>query len=325
MNKSLSILAVLILSVLSYLTYISAESVINSDWKEPLPLMSENQQYRLVLITQDVDTPFWNSVAKGASELAEQEGVMLENLGNYGKNEEAFLSNLELAIHSKVDGIIVQGLDKEKFKELTKIKAAFYGIPVITIAEDVPIEESLRRTYVGSNHFKAGKLIAEQLILDMGDSGEVAIMYDQEPQHYQSLRLNGIQAVFRKHPNISVIDVRTDTSKEKVMATTQNLLNNHPEIEGFVAINSEVTSGMIQEISRRKQIDPLFIYSFDDHADIEGLFQQGKLDAIVAQDPEMMGRLGVELLIEWLEGKSAPLDFDGYFTPITIVKVKDEL
>lgn len=316
-------MAVLILSVLSYLTYISAESVINSDWKEPLPLAS--QQYRLVLITQDVDTPFWNSVAKGASELAELEGVMLENLGNYGKNEEAFLSNLELAIHSKVDGIIVQGLDKEKFKELTKIKAAFYGIPVITIAEDVPIEESLRRTYVGSNHFKAGKLIAEQLILDMGDSGEVALMYDQEPQHYQSLRLNGIKAVFRKYPNISVIDVRTDTSKEKVMATTQNLLNNHPEIEGFVAINSEVTSGMIQEISRRKQIEPLFIYSFDDHADIEGLFQQGKLDAIVAQDPEMMGRLGVELLIEWLEGESAPLDFDGYFTPVTIVKEKDEL
>lgn len=325
MNKSLSVLAVLIISVLGYLTYVSAESVMNPDWLEPLPLTRENQQYRLLLITQDIDTPFWDSVAKGASDRAEEEGVMLEVLGNYGKNEEAFLSNLELGIHSRVDGIIVQGLDQEEFKELTKIKAAFYSIPIITIAEDVPMEESLRRTYVGSNHFRAGKLLAEQLVKDMGDSGEVAVMYDETTHHFQTLRLHGIQSVLREYPDITVIATGTDTSKESVMAATQNLLNKHPHAEGFIAINAEITSGMIQEINRRKQIDPMFIYSFDDHADIDSLLQQGKLDAIVKQEPELMGDMGIELLLEWLEGESGPLDFDGYFTPVDIVTAEDAL
>lgn len=324
MNKSLSLFAIVILSTLGYLTYVSAQSVITSDWQEPLPLTSKEQQYRLVLITQDIDTPFWNSVASSAEEIADEEDVMLEILGNYGKNEEAFLSNLELAIHSKVDGIIVQGLDNEKFKELAKIKAAFYGIPIITIAEDVPIEESLRRTYVGSDHFEAGKQIAKQLITDMGETGEVAVMFNEAPQHYQTLRLRGVQTVFNQYPDLTMISVETETTREKVMATTQSFLNNHPDVEGFITINAEVTSGMVQEISRRKQIEPLFVYAFDEHADIEPLFSEGKLDAIVAQDPEMMGRLGVELLIEWLEGETAPLDFDGYFTPVTIMKESGE-
>lgn len=325
MNKLFSVFALLALSVLGYFTYVSAESIINTGWNEPLPLSRDNQQYRLILVSQDSDTPFWNSVAKGAVEKAEQEGVMLEVLSNFGKNDEAFLSNLELGIHSRVDGIIVQGLDQEAFKELTKIKAAFYSIPVITVAEDVPMEESLRRTYVGSDHYEAGKQIAEQLLEDMGNSGEVAMMFDQNPHYYQTLRLKGIESVLKKHPGITLISIGTDPSKDKAMASTQTLLNDYPDVEGFIAINAEVTSGMVQEISRRKQIEPLFVYSFDDHADIESLLQQGKLDAIVAQDPEEMGRWGVELLIEWLEGDTVPLDFEGYFTPVEIIESEDNL
>ena len=81
----------------------------------------------------------------------------MEVWGSYGKNQEDFLKKVEIAIHSKVDGIIVQGLDTEKFKNLTKVKAAFYGIPIITVANDVPMAESLRRTYVGSDQYLAGR------------------------------------------------------------------------------------------------------------------------------------------------------------------------
>ena len=128
---------------------------------------------RIVLITQELDTPFWNKVGQGAKQQAKLENVELEVWGSYGNNEEDFLKKMEIAIHSKVDGIIVQGLDTDEFKELTKIKAAFYGIPVITVANDVPVEESLRKTYVGSDQFGAGKMVAYELIKEMGTSGEV--------------------------------------------------------------------------------------------------------------------------------------------------------
>ena len=85
-----------------------------------------------MLITQELDTPFWNKVGQGALKQAKEENVQLEVWGSYGNNRDDFLKKMEIAIHSKVNGIIVQGLDNEEFKELTKVKAAFYGIPVIT-------------------------------------------------------------------------------------------------------------------------------------------------------------------------------------------------
>ena len=103
------------------------------------------------------------------------------------------MKKIEIAIHSQVDGIIVQGLDTDEFKDLTKIKAASYGIPIITIANDVPMEDSLRRTYVGSDHYLAGQMIAKQLLSEMGPVGDVILMYDSQKQYYQQQRLNGIK------------------------------------------------------------------------------------------------------------------------------------
>lgn len=325
MKKTVSAMVCIIICVLSYLTYLSASRILAPQWHEPLAISQHNQPHRILLITQDSDTPFWNRVAKGAASQADRSSVRLEVLGNYGKNNEAFLSNLELGIHSKVDGILVQGLDHDAFKELTKIKAAFYSIPVITIAEDVPMEESLRRTYVGSDQFEAGRLIGEKLITDMGTSGKVSVIYDQSDHHYQKRRIEGVKSVLMAYPEIEIILSDTESTQEKVMATTQNLLNTHPDVEGFISINAELTPGMVQEIDRRRQIDPLFVYSFDDHAEIELLLDQGKLDAVLAQDPEQMGEWGVELILDWLDGETAPLDFEGYITPIKIVESKDDL
>ena len=126
--------------------------------------------------------------------------MSLEVWGTYGKNEEEFLKNIEIAIQSKVDGILIQGMDTPEFKELTKVKASFNGIPVITVANDVPMSESLRRTYIGSDPFEAGKLMADALVKQMGDVGKVVLMVDAEREYNQNERIRGIRSVLDDHP-----------------------------------------------------------------------------------------------------------------------------
>lgn len=323
LRKSIIVLLIALFIFLSYFMLTSLIRVMRSDWQEPLPIDLTKQKYRLVLISQDIDTPFWEEVIKGAESQAIQDQHMIEVLGNYGRNEEDFLENLELAIHSKVDGIIVQGLDSEPFKELTKIKAAFYSIPIITIANDVPMEESLRRTYVGSDHYLAGQQLAEQLINDMGESGKVVLFYDQEQHYYQTERQAGIENVLNQYPEITIIQTETIDSNDEITLTTQALLNEHPDLEGFIAIKPTIGSKMIEEISRRRQVETLFIYTFDDHSNLAPLLAEGKIDAVVQQSPFEMGRLSVQLIVEWLNGETVPLDFKGYLTNIEIVKAAD--
>ncbi|MFC4598715.1 substrate-binding domain-containing protein [Cohnella hongkongensis] len=323
MRKTVMLALGIVGVVLFYFTFVSAEKAFRSDWR--LPGISEEKpaQYRLVLITRELETPFWDQVGAGALEAAGQAGASIEIWGSYGKNQEDFLKKIEIAIDSKVDGILVQGLDTEEFKQLTKVKAAFYGIPIITVANDVPMADSLRRTYVGSNHDLAGRLIARQLLSDMGTEGTVVLLGDSRREHDQQQRLNGIYDVLKHYPGIRTEYAETPDARERIIAATQDLMNRLPDVRAFVAVHANAAEAMIQEIGRRSRVEPYHIYTFDDSPDSLLLLKQGKLDGMFEQSPETMGRIGVNLMIEWLSGRTVPLNTEGYFTDIRLLKAAD--
>lgn len=317
------VVLLMVILILCYLTFDSAKSVFHADWQFPSDTVNNQDQQRLVLITQERDTPFWDKVAKGAKKQAGLEAVSLEVWGSYGNNQEDFLKNIEIAIQSKVDGIIVQGLDTDEFKNLTKIKASFYGIPIITVANDVPIADSLRRTYVGSDQVFAGKMIAGQLVKDMGKRGKVVLMLDSREEYFQKQRLNGIEEILKQYKDINVVYAKTiDTTKEQVVAATQDILNKEPDTNAFIAINANVLGTLVKEISKRYQIDPYYLYSFDDGPESISLLEAGTLDAMVEQAPETMGERSVQLMMDWLNDKKVPLDKNGYLTDIKLQKAE---
>jgi len=270
-----------------------------------------------------METSFWDQVESGARKQALKEGASLEVWGSYGNNQEDFLEKIEIALFSKVDGIIVQGLDNAEFKDLTKIKASFYGIPIITVANDVPMSESFRRTFVGSDQYQAGRMLANELMKEMGTSGTVVLMYDSEHEYYQTQRLSGIQDVLNVYPNIKTVLAQTSETREQVLTTTQDVMNRNPDVDSFIAVNANFAAGMVQEIGKRSQVEPYFIYSFDDGPETLTLLKEEKLDGIVKQSPEMMGEISVQLIMEWLNGDTVPLDIDGYFTDIHFLKAVD--
>lgn len=320
MKKYMYTLIGLVFLSLCSLIFISANIVFNNDLVLPKAKKEQDFQFRLVLITRDMDTTFWNKVGTGALRQAAEEGASLEIWGSYSNNTEEFLKKLELAIHSKVDGIIVQGLDTDEFKELTKVKAAFNGIPIITVANDVPMKESLRRTYVGSNQFQAGGLMARQLLDDMGVKGNVVLLYDSGKEYYLRERLDGITATLNRYPDIQVLFAETSESRDQVITTMRDQLNQMPDVNAFIAVNSKLIGPMVQEIGKRSQVEPYYIYTFDDGPDSLPLLEDGKIDGVVEQDPEKMGEVSVGQLIKWLNGETVPLDINGYYTNIRILK-----
>jgi len=320
MKKYMYVIMGLVFVSLGYLIFVSASIVFSDDIALPKAKKQSDTRFRLVLITRDMDTAFWNKVSTGASRQALKEGASLEVWGSYSNDSEQFLKQFELAIHSKVDGIIIQGLDTDEFKELTKVKAAFNGIPIITVANDVPMKESLRRTYVGSDQFRAGGLIARQLLSDMGTEGKVILLADKQNEYYQKERLKGIYATLKMYPQIKIQYAETGESKDQVITTMRDQLNKVPDVDGFIAVNAKMIGPMVQEIGNRFQVEPYFIYTFDEGPESLLLFEDGKIDGVVEQDPETMGEISVEQIVNWLNGKTVPLDSNGYFTNIRMLK-----
>lgn len=321
MRKTIVLLLGIIGAVLIWFTSVSAYKVFRADWRLPQTPLQQSAEYRLVLITRELETPFWDKVASGAREEAAKHGAMLEVWGSYNNDSDEFLKKLEIAIHSRMDGIIVQGLDTDAFKELVKYKAASYGIPVITVANDVP--DSLRRTYVGSDQFRAGQMIARQLLEDMGPEGTVILLRDSGNAHYQEQRLDGIRSVLDSYPGIRLQYAETQVKRERVMAAMQDLMNRSPDVQAFIAANANLAAAMVQEIGRRSLVQPYHIYSFDESPDMQTLLREGLIDGIIEQSPEAMGRIATALMIDWLKGDKLPLDSNGYHTEIRLRKADD--
>ena len=311
--------------MLCHLTFLSAKKVLEAEVRLPQEKWTAiEDRHRLVLITQDTQTPFWDKVASGAKRQAIKEDVSLEVWGSYGKNQEEFLKNIEIAIQSKVDGILIQGMDTPEFRELTKVKASFNGIPVITVANDVPMEESLRRTYVGSNQYEAGKLVADELIRQMGESGKIVLMLDRDQEYYQKERVRGIRDVLEGYPDIKLVEGETGRDRDQIITTTRDVMNRYPDIDAFISVNASNLGAMIDEISKRSQEESYFIYSFDDGPESLTLLSQGLIDGVVEQEPEKMGEWSVRLMEEWLNGETVPLNEEGYMTDVTILKVEKD-
>ncbi|MDQ0058537.1 substrate-binding domain-containing protein [Paenibacillus harenae] len=309
--------------VILYFTVSTLVQVFAFDLSTPAVAEEQQKGYRLVLITLEQDTPFWEKVELGAASAAKQNGASLEVWGTYGANRDDFLKNIEIAIASKVDGIIVQGLDTDEFKNLTKIRAASNGIPIITVANDVPMNESLRRTYVGSDHLKAGEMIARQLVSDMGFSGEVVLMVSDRQEFFQRSRLTGILNVLGQYRNIETKIVASGDSRENVAEATNQVLNDAPGAQAFIAVAANHARSIVQEIGKRRQVGNLFIYSFDDSPETLTLLQEGKLDALIMQAPERMGEESVSLMVKWLRGELVPLNPDGYFTEMRVMRAEE--
>lgn len=312
-------------AVLGFFTVLSVNRVLNSEWELPSAVSSDQQRQRIVLITQELDTPFWKLVGQGAAEQAEREDVGFELWGSYGKNQEDFLKQVEIALHSKVDGVIVQGHDTEEFQQLARIKAASYGIPIITVANDVPVEKSLRKTYVGSDHYAAGELLVTQLVDDMGESGEIVLLGDAELEYSERLRLDGMEDSLAQYPEIRSTYIESGSSDEEAADAAQQALNEHPNVDAFILLDIRQARVVMQEISSRTELEPFYLYSFDDGSDASALLTEGKLDAIIEQSPEEMGEKSVEMMMKWLRNEVVPLDSKGYVTDIRIVEGKDEL
>lgn len=310
-------------AVFLYLTLSTAYTVFSSNLSAPTATEGHRDQYRLVLISQELDSPFWTEVEYGAFEAAGRYGVSLEAWGTFGLNERDFLNHIEIAIASDVDGIIVQGLDTDEFKNLTKLKATSSGIPIITIANDVPANESLRRTYVGSDHYEAGGMIARQLLSDMGFVGKVNIMVSDRQEDFQRSRLKGILDVLNNYPTIETEIMSSGDSRVKVVQVTNQVLNRDPSTKAYIAVSANHASVIIQEIKKRSRVKDYFIYSFDDSPDTLSLLEEGSIDALIAQSPADMGEESVRLMIQWLDGINLPLDLDGYYTDIRVLKAED--
>jgi ribose transport system substrate-binding protein len=272
---------------------------------------------RIVMITQELESPFSKALELGAARISIKNNIGVDVWGTYRPNLNEILKYMDIAIASKVDGIIIQAMDGSEF--IQKVQTATEkGIPVITVGLDAPL--SLRKTYVGPNHSLEGELIGGKVSERMKGEGMVCIVSGNKLTSFESLRLSGVKKVLSEFPGIKVIKVEaSDNELNQSKQLVNRILNQYPGVKVFVGLNAEAGIGIEQALRERVRMKEFSLYAFDDTPELRDMVNTDRITATLTNDGAAIGEKSVLLMLEWIHNIKLPLKMNEY-TPIAFYK-----
>lgn len=282
----------------------------NKKGEEPL-------KYHFTMIAQDMGSDFWQSVKAGMESAAEKYGAAIEFNGSVIQDESGELDDLDIAIASRVQGVIVYVTDESKFTPLIN-KAVSAGIHVVTVESDD--KDSPRDTYVGPNSYMAGYneggLVAEAA---GGSAANVAIIVGGNfagNNDSQEALLRGFDDSIRASRNISRETVQvTNSGYFSAETIIRGLLNNYPDVNTVVCTGADDTMEVVQVLIDLVRDNDITVIGYSNSQQIRDYIRKNIIYGSVYEDPKETGFKSVESLVQSLNGEKAASYIDtGVYT-----------
>ncbi|UOQ84110.1 sugar-binding protein [Gracilibacillus salinarum] len=273
--------------------------------------------YQFALIGEELDHDYWRLVGQGAKDVEQNYDVSVAYEGPRRSNPDEQLKLLDIAIKSKVDGIIVQALNEDFLPVINQ--AMENGIPVITIDTDAP--NSDRLAYVGTDNYEAGKLAGETLVKDLDSNATVGIVTGSFDNAHHQLRVEGFKEAIAQALGVKVVAIE-ESNITRVVAEEKayNMLKEHPDIDALYGTSALDGIGMVEAATSLGVEESIYMLAFDTLPENIELLKQGKIDVLIGQKPYEMGSRSVELMMKLMEGEAID---DVYHTDTSVVRPED--
>jgi len=247
-----------------------------------------------------LNNPFFVTLKEGAEAKAAELGVKLVIVDSQDDPAKEAV-NMEDIIQQEVDAILVNPTDSDAIvPSIMKANAA--KIPVLTIDRGAAGGEIV--AHIASDNVAGGKMAAEFLVEAIGGSGNVVELEGIAGTSAARDRGEGFNAVVGETSGIVVVARQTaNFNRAEGLNVFENILQAQSEIDGVFAHNDEMILGAIEAAKASGRTDIVFV-GFDAIDDATAAVQDGSLAATVAQQPYMIGALGVETAYKYLKGES---------------------
>lgn len=261
---------------------------------------------------------YWKAAEAGARRAAAELDVDLEWQGPLDDSKVAdqigIFNNLAA---SGLQGILLSPCDDKALAPHVR-NAAKRGLPISIF--DSPIDAKQGTDYisfVATDNKAAGATAAQTLKTLIGDApvhgGQVLVIRFTEGSASTRLREEGFSEELAKSPGLTIAAQQfTDGSMAGAQRVAETLLGNYVkdnklELAGVFASNQPTAEGTYNALKALRdkgvEVSAKFV-GFDDSTLLLQGLQNGVIDALVVQDPDKMGYLGVKSLVDHLRGQA---------------------
>ena len=236
---------------------------------------------------------FYTTMHKGAAAEAAKVGVKLVFQGSpTAFSAPTQIPYLNAAIARHPSAILIAPIKK----------AISAGIPVATV--DTFITKPIAFTNISSDNIAGGKAAADALATAIGKSGKVAAISVQPGISTTDQRKQGFETELKKYPNIQYLGTQFDNDDQtKASQEMSALLTAHSDIKGVFAMNVVSGNGVTAAVKAAGKSGVVKLVEFDAEPNQVQALKAGTIDALIAQDPFDIGKMGVDLALKWVKGQ----------------------
>ena len=268
-----------------------------------------------VMICDDRNSSFWQRVYQGMTEATENSDCYVDFFGADLNSELDTQELMDIAISSKVDGIMVLGNEREDMTALID-KAVDSGIPVVTMYTDNA--DSKRCSFVGVSAYTIGKEYGRQILNavlerdrlageeNSSRENKVTVLFDNSNLLYDhNLIISGISDVLNTEAgNMSFLtDSVTvdDVSPFSVEESVRDIFMQEEIPDILVCLSELDTTCAYQALIDHNLVGSVYILGYHDSEKILNAINRSVVYSTLSVDTEEMGRHCVEALDEYIE------------------------
>lgn len=257
--------------------------------------------YKIALITMDSVDQHWVSLKEGAEEEAKADGVTVDFMAPDVKDDAKQIECINNAVAGGYDAILVAANSEDAVSGALQ-EAVDAGIKIVYV--DSPANVEAEATFSTDNK-AAGKTAGEEMIKALEDKGikdgSIGIVNINTSTNSTIQREEG----FREALEGTDYELLETQYCEGDAAKAQTIAENYitEGVVGIFGANEGAATGTGNAI-KASGSDEIVGVGFDKSDTLKGFIEDGYLVCTMAQNPDQMGKLGVQACIKALNGEN---------------------
>ncbi|MDU7547258.1 ribose ABC transporter substrate-binding protein RbsB [Clostridium perfringens] len=257
---------------------------------------------KIGMVLSTLNNPFFVNMKDGAEKEAEKLGydlVVLDSQNDPAKER----ANVEDLVQLGVIALLINPTDSDAVVKTVEV-ANKSNIPVITL--DRQANGGKITSHIASDNIKGGEMAAEYVLDKFKDEkGPINVVEIQGIPGASATRDRGegFHNIMDKNGKFNFISIQAaDFDRQKGLQVMENIIQANPNIQVVFAHNDEMALGAVKAI-KASGINALVI-GFDGNDDAKDSIDANEMTATIAQQPDLIGALGVELANKIYNGES---------------------
>lgn len=253
----------------------------------------------IALVVSTLNNPFFVSLKEGAQKQADKLGynlIILDSQNNPAKE----LANVEDIIVKGSKVILINPADSDAVGNAV-LAANKANIPVITLDRAAGKGEVV--SHIASDNIAGGKMAGDFIVEKLGTEAKVIQLQGIVGTSASRERGEGFNQSQQAHHFTLLTAQPADFDRAKGMNVMQNLLTAQPKVQAVFAENDEMALGAMRAIQTAGRND-ILIVGFDGTEDGIKAVERGRMAATVAQQPELIGEIGVATADKLIKGET---------------------